>query len=220
MHNDLRIRTALEWDSTFAYIGPYYLWNRLSPPVCSTIVSGSLSSSFTSNPDLALCGSSHWGRFWRNRFLLMVKYNTIFGLTVDTRQQLQANLDSVALSSCLPLSILPSLRWSETLVWPWTRRSFSPLTRSPMPVAANFVNSRSITHTATATLVHSFVTSRLDYCSPLYAGLPAVWLKCSLTASSTLPPVLFAVHMCQGLIALLFTCRMSSIINIRLLEKK
>src|SRR6218665_4027998 len=40
------------------------------------------------------------------------------------------------------------------------------------------VISRSLTSTATATLVHAFVTYRLDYCSTLYIGLPAVRLGC------------------------------------------
>src|SRR6218665_2327194 len=40
------------------------------------------------------------------------------------------------------------------------------------------VISRSLTSTDNATLVHAFVTSRLDYCSTLYVGLPAVRLGC------------------------------------------
>src|SRR6218665_1038238 len=37
---------------------------------------------------------------------------------------------------------------------------------------------RSHTPTATATLIHSFVASRLDFCSCLYTGLPATRLSC------------------------------------------
>src|SRR6218665_2691402 len=40
------------------------------------------------------------------------------------------------------------------------------------------VISPSLTSAATATLVHAFVTSRLDYCSTLYVGLPTVLLGC------------------------------------------
>src|SRR6218665_3189013 len=38
--------------------------------------------------------------------------------------------------------------------------------------------SRSLTSAAAATFVHSFVTTRLDYCSSLYIGLPATRLNC------------------------------------------
>ena len=40
------------------------------------------------------------------------------------------------------------------------------------------VISRSLTPTAASTLVHAFVVSRLDYCSALYDGLPAVRIGC------------------------------------------
>src|SRR6218665_3337893 len=37
---------------------------------------------------------------------------------------------------------------------------------------------RSLTATAAITLVHAFITLRLDYCSTLYTGLPACRLSC------------------------------------------
>src|SRR6218665_2358079 len=37
---------------------------------------------------------------------------------------------------------------------------------------------RSLTASAATTLVHAFITSRLDYCSTLYTGLPACRLSC------------------------------------------
>ena len=43
--------------------------------------------------------------------------------------------------------------------------------------------SRSLTSIATTTHVHSFVTSRLDYCSSLYIDLPATRLNCLSRAS-------------------------------------
>src|SRR6218665_923022 len=45
-----------------------------------------------------------------------------------------------------------------------------------LPVAPTVT--RSLTASATASLVHAFVVNRLDYCSSLYAGLPACRLAC------------------------------------------
>src|SRR6218665_1121952 len=46
--------------------------------------------------------------------------------------------------------------------------------------------SRSLTSTAAATPVHSFVTSRLDYCSSLYIGLSATRLNRVLRSAARL----------------------------------
>jgi hypothetical protein len=58
-----RTRTAMAQSRSFASIGPS-LWNSLSPSLRSTVLSGSLSSSFAS---LKTClfsrGLTHWERF-------------------------------------------------------------------------------------------------------------------------------------------------------------
>src|SRR6218665_1859682 len=88
-----------------------------------------------------------------------------------TRQQL-AKLDLVALTSAFP-----HFTFSSTVsdLGPHIHslcRAFYYQIRQLRAV------SRSLTSTAAATLVHSFVTSRLDYCSSLYIGLHATRLNC------------------------------------------
>src|SRR6218665_724656 len=56
-------RTAVAQSRSFASIGPT-LWNALSPSVRSTLLAGSLSSSFASLKTFFLsCGLAHWQSF-------------------------------------------------------------------------------------------------------------------------------------------------------------
>src|SRR6218665_2575171 len=50
---------------------------------------------------------------------------------------------------------------------------------------------RSLTASATATLVHAFVANRLDYSSSVYAGLPACRLACLDPVFPSSSPLLF-----------------------------
>src|SRR6218665_1792772 len=100
---------------------------------------------------------------------------------LGTRQQL-AKLDMVALTSAFP-----HFTFSSTV------RDLGVTLDQELTLASHIHSlcracyyqlrqlrtvSRSLTSTAAATLVHSFVTSRLDYCSSLYIGLPATRLNC------------------------------------------
>ena len=100
---------------------------------------------------------------------------------LGTRQQL-AKLDMAAIAAAFPLFVFSSavrdlgvtLDQELTLaphIHSLTRSCFYQL-RQLRTVA------RSLTPTATTTLVHSFVTARLDYCCSLFAGLPTVRLNC------------------------------------------
>src|SRR6218665_1744478 len=54
--------------------------------------------------------------------------------------------------------------------------------------------SLSLTSAATATLVHAFVSARLDYCSTLYAGLPGLRLGCLERVISTAARLIGGIH--------------------------
>src|ERR1700733_5175586 len=100
---------------------------------------------------------------------------------LGTRQQL-ARLDMTALATAFPLFTFSSVvrDLGVTLDCELTfiphlnllsRNCFYQL-RQLRTVA------RSLTYSSASTLVHAFVTSRLDYCSLLYAGLPRIRLGC------------------------------------------
>jgi hypothetical protein len=100
---------------------------------------------------------------------------------LGTRQQL-ARLDMPALATAFPLFTFSSVvrDLGVTLDCELTfiphlnllsRNCFYQL-RQLRTVA------RSLTYSSASTLVHAFVTSRLDYCSLLYAGLPGIRLGC------------------------------------------
>src|SRR6218665_4057603 len=100
---------------------------------------------------------------------------------LGTRQQL-ANLDMAALSAAFPLltfsSAVRDLRVNRdgernvsTHIDLLFRDCFYQLRQLR-------IVTRSLTASATATLVHAFVANRLDSCSSLYAGLPACRLAC------------------------------------------
>ena len=100
---------------------------------------------------------------------------------LGTRQQL-ARLDMPALATAFPLFTFSSVvrDLGVTLDCELTfiphlnllsRNCFYQL-RQLRTVA------RSLTFSSASTLVHAFVTSRLDYCSLLYAGLPGIRLGC------------------------------------------
>jgi len=100
---------------------------------------------------------------------------------LGTRQQL-AKLDMVALAAAFPLFTFSSVV-RDLGVTLDRELSFAPhinlLSRDCFYQLRQLRTvARSLTATAASTLVHAFVTTRLDYCCSLYAGLPAVRLGC------------------------------------------
>src|SRR6218665_3866724 len=126
----------------------------------------------------------HWirgalGSWMSSNRLRLNPHKTQF-ILLGTHQQL-AKLDMVALTSAFP-----NFTFSSTV------RDLGVSLDQELPLAPHIPSlrracyyqlrqlrtvSRSLTSTAAATLVHSFVTSRLDYCSSLYIGLPATRLN-------------------------------------------
>src|SRR6218665_3462859 len=77
------------------------------------------------------------------------------------------------------MSQVPLFILSRLLSSLWVSRSGSASDWCALQEALyKCIDTRSLTASATATLVHAFVANRLDYCSSLYAGLPACRLGC------------------------------------------
>ena len=100
---------------------------------------------------------------------------------LGTRQQL-AKLDMAALATAFPHFVFSSVV-RDLGVTLDQELTFAPHLHSLSRACYYQLRqlrtiARSLSPTATATLVHSFVTIRLDFCCSLYAGLPAARLSC------------------------------------------
>ena len=100
---------------------------------------------------------------------------------LGTRQQL-AKLDMAALATAFPHFVFSSVV-RDLGVTLDQELTFAPHIHSLSRTCYYQLRqlrtiARSLSSTASATLVHSFVAIRLDYCCSLYAGLPAVRLNC------------------------------------------
>ena len=100
---------------------------------------------------------------------------------LGTRQQL-AKLDMAALATAFPHFVFSSVV-RDLGVTLDQELTFAPHIHSLSRACYYQLRqlrtiARSLSSTASATLVHSFVTIRLDYCCSLYAGLSAARLNC------------------------------------------
>ena len=100
---------------------------------------------------------------------------------LGTRQQL-AKLDMAALAAAFPLFTFSSVV-RDLGVTLDQELTFAPhinlLSRDCFYQLRQLRTvARSLTASATSTLIHAFVPTRLDYCCSVYAGLPAVRLGC------------------------------------------
>ena len=99
---------------------------------------------------------------------------------LGTRQQL-AKLDLAALAADFPISLFFFCLgpWSHARPRAYLCSKIHRLCRDCYYQLRQLRTvARSLTPGATATLIHSFITARLDYCCSLYVGLPAGRLGC------------------------------------------